>query len=144
MKFADNPQIEGLIHISEIAWEKVEDPNSYLKSGDKIKVKLIGVDAGSGKVTLSVKQLLPDPWEHVLDQFEKDTQVKGTVTRVSPIGIFVSLSPGVEGLIHVSKLTAGSEPKEGEEITCVIEDIQPEKRKISLSLALKEKPIGYR
>ena len=137
-------EIEGLIHISEIAWEKVEDPNSYLKSGDKIKVKLIGVDAGSGKVTLSVKQLLPDPWEHVLDQFEKDTQVKGTVTRVSPIGIFVSLSPGVEGLIHVSKLTAGSEPKEGEEITCVIEDIQPEKRKISLSLALKEKPIGYR
>lgn len=137
-------EIEGLIHISEIAWEKVEDPGQYLKSGDKIKAKIIGADNKTGKLTLSIKQLLPDPWEHVLDQFEKDSEIKGTVARVSPIGIFVTLSPGVEGLIHISKLTPGEEPKVGQEITCIVEDIQPEKRKISLSLALKEKPIGYR
>lgn len=136
--------IEGLVHISEIAWEKVEDPNQYLKTGDTIKVKVIGVDEKTGKVTLSVKQLLPDPWEHVLDQFEKDSQVKGKVTRVTPYGIFVELSPGVEGLIHISKVTPGAEPKARDEINCIIEEVKPDQRKISLSMALTEKPIGYR
>lgn len=137
-------EVEGLIHISEIAWEKVDDPNQYLKSGDKIKVKVIGVDEKTGKVTLSVKQLLPDPWEHVLDMFEKDSQVKGTVTRTSPYGIFVELAPGVEGLIHVSKVIPGTEPNVGEEITCLVEEVKADQRKISLSMALTEKPIGYR
>jgi ribosomal protein S1 len=137
-------EIEGLIHISEIAWEKVDDPNQYLKTGDTMKVKIIGVDATSGKVTLSVKQLLPDPWEHVLDMFEKDTNVTGKVTRVTPYGIFVELSPGVEGLIHISKVTPGSEPKAGDEITCLVEDLKPDQRKISLSMTLTEKPMGYR
>jgi len=136
--------IEGLVHISEIAWEKVEDPGEYLKQGDTVKVKIIGIEEKSGKVTLSLKQLLPDPWEHVLDMFEKDTQVKGKVSRVSPYGIFVSLSPGIDGLIHISKMTPGEEPKVGEEITVTIEDIQPDKRKIGLSMSLTEKPIGYR
>ncbi len=136
--------IEGLVHISEIAWEKVEDPGEYLKQGDTVKVKVIGIDEKSGKVTLSLKQLLPDPWEHVLDMFEKDTQVKGKVSRVSPYGIFVTLSPGIDGLIHISKMTPGEEPKAGEEITVTIEDIQPDKRKIGLSMSLTEKPIGYR
>ena len=137
-------EIEGLIHISEIAWEKVEDVNQYLKTGDSVKVKVIGIDAATGKLTLSLKQLLPDPWEHVLDMFEKDSTVKGTVSRVSPYGIFVTLSPGIEGLIHISKVTPGEEPKSGQEINCMIEDIKPDQRKISLSMALTEKPIGYR
>ncbi len=137
-------EIEGLIHISEIAWEKVENPGDYLKIGDTVKVKVIGVDKSTGKVTLSLKQLLPDPWEHVLDMFEKDSEVRGTVSRVTPYGIFVTLSPGVEGLIHISKVAPGAEPKAGEEITCIVEDIKPDQRKISLSMALTEKPIGYR
>ena len=137
-------EIEGLVHISEIAWEKVEDPGEYLKQGDAVKVKIIGIDEKSGKVTLSLKQLLPDPWENVLDMFEKDTQVKGKVSRVSPYGIFVNLSPGIDGLIHISKMTPGEEPKVGEEITVTIEDIQQDKRKIGLSMSLTEKPIGYR
>lgn len=143
-KDGEKHDIEGLVHISEIAWEKVEDPGQYLKVGDSVKVKIIGVDSETGKLTLSLKQLLPDPWEHVLDMFEKDSTIKGTVSRVSPYGIFVTLSPGVEGLVHISKVTPGSEPKQGEEITCLIEDIQPDKRKISLSMALTEKPMGYR
>ncbi len=137
-------EVEGLIHISEIAWEKVEDPGQYLKVGDTVKVKVIGIDTETGKLTLSLKQLLPDPWENVLDMFEKDSNVKGTVSRVSPYGIFVTLSPGIEGLIHISKITPGEEPKAGDEMTCLIEDIKPEQRKISLSVALTEKPIGYR
>lgn len=137
-------EIEGLIHISEIAWEKVEDVNQYLKTGDNVKVKVIGIDTATGKLTLSLKQLLPDPWEHVLDMFEKDSTVKGTVSRVSPYGIFVTLSPGIEGLIHISKVSPGEEPKAGDEIQCIIEDIKPDQRKISLSMTLTEKPIGYR
>jgi ribosomal protein S1 len=140
----ESHEVEGLIHISEIAWEKVEDPNQYLKIGDTLKVKVIGVDGQSGKLTLSLKQLLPDPWEHVLDMFVKDSQVKGTVTRVTPYGVFVNLSPGIEGLIHISKIAPGEEPKTGDEITCTVEDVQAEKRKISLSMTLTEKPIGYR
>ncbi len=143
-KDGEEHDIEGLIHISEIAWEKVEDVNQYLKTGDNIKVKVIGIDAATGKLTLSLKQLLPDPWEHVLDMFEKDSAVKGTVSRVSPYGIFVNLSPGIEGLIHISKVSPGEEPKNGDEIQCIIEEIKPDQRKISLSMALKEKPIGYR
>jgi len=143
-KGGEKHDIEGLIHISEIAWEKVDDPGQYLKIGDSVKVKVIGVDPKTGKLTLSLKQLLPDPWEHVLDMFEKDSQVKGTVSRVTPYGIFVILSPGIEGLIHISKVSPGEEPKSGQEITCLIEDIQPDKRKISLSMALTEKPMGYR
>lgn len=143
-KDGEQHDIEGLIHISEIAWEKVEDPGQYIKPNDTVKVKIIGIDEKSGKMTLSLKQLLPDPWEHVLDMFEKDTQVKGTVSRVSPYGVFVNLSPGIDGLIHISKISPGEEPKVGDEITVNIEDIQPDKRKISLSMTLKEKPIGYR
>ena len=137
-------EVEGLIHISEIAWEKVENPNEYLKSGDKVKVKIVGADPATGKLTLSLKQLLPDPWERVTDMFPKDSQVKGTVTRVTPYGVFVNVSPGIEGLIHISKIAPGEEPKEGSEITCIVEDVQQEKRKISLSMTLTEKPIGYR
>lgn len=143
-KGGESHEIEGLIHISEIAWEKVENTGDYLKVGDTVKVRVIGVDKSTGKVTLSLKQLLPDPWEHVLDMFEKDSEVKGTVSRVTPYGIFVTLSPGVEGLIHISKLSPGAEPKAGEEITCFVEDIKPDQRKISLSMTLTEKPIGYR
>lgn len=137
-------EVEGLIHISEIAWEKVDDASQYLKAGDNIKVKVITLEKDSGKINLSIKQLLPDPWEHVLDMFEKDSQVTGIVSKVTPIGIFVTLSPGVEGLIHISKMSPGLEPKEGEEIQCIIENVEPEKRKISLSMALTEKPIMYR
>lgn len=143
-KNGEKHEVEGLIHISEIAWEKVDNPSEYMKIGDSMKLKVIGIDEATGKLTLSLKQLLPDPWEHVLDMFEKDSQVKGTVSRVSPYGIFVTLSHGIEGLIHISKVAPGEEPKVGQEINCIVEDIKPDQRKISLSMALKEKPIGYR
>lgn len=143
-KDGEDHDVEGLIHISEIAWEKVEDPNQYVKVGDSLKVKVIGIDAGSGKLTLSLKQLLPDPWENVTDMFEKDQEIKGTVTRVTPYGVFVNLSPGIEGLIHISKISPGEEPKVGDDVTCIIEDVKADQRKISLTMALTEKPIGYR
>lgn len=140
----NEPSIEGLIHISEIAWEKVEDPNSYVKTGSKVKAKVIGVDKKSGRLTLSLKQLQPDPWKDAAKAFEEEQEVSGKVTRISPYGVFVRLVPGIEGLIHISKISPGEEPKVGQEVTCVVEEVDLDSRKISLSLVSKAKPIGYR
>lgn len=137
-------ELEGLIHISEIAWEKVEDPNVYLKINDTIKIKVIGIDEKTGKLTFSIKQLLPDPWEDVREMFEKDQKISGKIARITQYGLFVTLSPGIEGLVHISKIAPDFTPKVGDEITCTIEEVSPEKRKISLSIALTEKPMGYR
>ena len=136
--------LPGLIHISEIAWEKVENTNNYVKVGQTLDVKAIGVDQKSGKLTLSLKQLLTDPWDDVTKVFTIEQQVPGKVTRMSSFGAFVSLLPGIEGLIHISKMAPGEEPKAGDEIECTIEEINPEKRKISLSMVSRAKPIGYR
>jgi len=136
--------LPGLVHISEIAWEKVENTNDYVKIGQTLEVKAIGADEKTGKLTLSLKQLLADPWDDVTKVFTVEQQVKGRVTRMSQFGAFVSLLPGIEGLIHISKMAPGEEPKAGDEIDCVIEEINPEKRKISLSMVSHAKPIGYR
>ncbi len=136
--------LPGLIHISEIAWEKVEDTKNYVKVGQILEVKAIGADPKLGKLTLSLKQLLPDPWEDVTKVFSVEQQVPGKVTRMSSFGAFVSLLPGIEGLIHISKMAPGEEPKAGDEIECTIEEINPDKRKISLSMVSHAKPIGYR
>ena len=144
VKISDGVSIPGLIHISEIAWEKVDSPQTYLKIGQKVDVKAIGADPKIGKLTLSLKQLLADPWLDVTKVFSIDQTVKGKVSRVSQYGIFVSLLPGIDGLIHISKLAPGTEPKAGEEVECMIEDINPDRHKISLSLVTHAKPIGYR
>ncbi len=136
--------LPGLIHISEIAWEKVDKPEAYLKVGQKLDVKAIGADPKIGKLTLSIKQLLPDPWEDVAKILTVDQTIKGKVTRINQFGAFISILPGIEGLVHISKINPGEEPKVGEEVECVVEEINPEKRKVSLSFVVLAKPIGYR
>lgn len=137
-------EIEGLIHISEIAWEKVENPQKYVKIGDKIDVIVIGIDKSTGRLNLSRKQLTPDPWKKIGEKFKVDQQITGVISRLSSFGAFVRLEPGIEGLIHISKIPPGEEPKEKETVECIIESVDPLKRKISLSLVPKGKPVGYR
>jgi ribosomal protein S1 len=144
VKIAGSDSLPGLIHISEIAWEKVESPADYYKIGQKLDVKVIGSDPKSGKLTLSVKQLLADPWQDVAKVLTVDQTMHGKVTRITNYGVFVSLLPGIEGLIHISKISPGDEPKVGAEIECLIEEINPDRRKISLSMMSSAKPIGYR
>lgn len=136
--------IEGLVHISEIAWEKVDNPADYLKFGDKVKVLVLSVDKISSKLNLSIKQLTPDPWQELIKKYSSDQEVSGQVSRVSSFGIFVKLEKGLEGLIHISKIPPDLELKLGEKVSCIIEGIDNQKRKISLALILKEKPVGYR
>lgn len=144
VKVDSEATLPGLIHISEISWEKVDSPSSYLSQGQKVEVKAIGADAETGKLTLSLKQLMQDPWEDVVKVLSVDQTIKGKVSKVTEFGIFVEVLPGIDGLIHISKLAPGEEPKKGEEIDVTIEEINAEKRKIGLAMVSLAKPIGYR
>lgn len=144
VKIMPDMALSGLIHISEIAWEKVEKPESYVKVGQTVDVKAIGVDTNTGKLTLSLKQLTPDPWQDIAKMFALEQMVKGKVTRLTAYGAFVTLLPGIEGLIHISKIPPGEEPKVGQDVECSVEEVSAEKHKISLSLVTHAKPIGYR
>jgi len=136
--------LEGLVHISEISWEKVENPGSHYKAGDKIKVKVIGVDEKSARLNLSVKQLGDDPWEKITDKYSEGAKVKGEITKLAAFGAFVNFEPGVDGLIHISKIPSEKEFKAGQKIECFVESVDPENRRMSLSLALLEKPVEYK
>jgi ribosomal protein S1 len=136
--------VEGLVHISEISWEKVEDIHKYLKVGDKVQVKVMGVEEGTGKLNLSIKQLQPDPWSRVADKYGAGTTVKGRVSRSAPFGVFVNFEPGVDGLIHVSRLGSFGELTPGEDIEVLVESVDPEHRRMSLGPVLTEVPVGYK
>ena len=136
--------LEGLVHISEISWEKVDDPSKFFKQGDKVKVKVLAVDQKTGKLNLSIKQLQPDPWDKIEEKYPVDSKVKGEVIRLAPFGAFVALGPGIEALIHISKIPAEKTLKAGDKVDCFVESIDKEARRMSLGLVLKEKPVGYK
>jgi ribosomal protein S1 len=136
--------VEGLVHISEISWEKVDDIHKYLKVGDKVEVKVLGVEEGTGKLNLSMKQLQADPWSLVAEKYAAGTTVKGTVSRSAPFGVFVNFEPGVDGLIHVSRIGSFGELTPGEQIEVLVENVDPEHRRMSLGPVLKEVPVGYK
>ena len=142
--FVNVDGVEGLVHISEIAWEKIFDPKDYFNVGDKVKVLVLEADEKTGRLNLSIKQLSTDPYEKLSKLYGQGKVVKGKIVNLTNFGAFVKLEEGVEGLIHVSKLPPEGEPKVGEEVECLIESIDSRKRKISLSLVLKEKPVGYK
>lgn len=141
---ADKIEVEGLVHISEISWQRVEEPKEFYKVGDKIKVKVLAIDKTTGKLNLSIKQLKPDPWEQIGKKYPVDTRVKGKVVRLAPFGAFVDLEEGIEGLIHISKIPAEKILKAGDKVDCYVESIDEEGRRMSLGLVLKEKPVGYK
>lgn len=140
--FVNVEGIEGLIHISEISWERVNNPSDYVKVGQTIEAKIIAID--KERLSLSMKQLTKDPWLDEVEQFKPGEKVEGTVTRITPFGAFVQLSPAVEALVHVSELGSdGTDPEkvftlnERKEFTVL--DIDKENRKISLSLGKSSK-----
>jgi len=140
--FVNVEGIEGLIHISEISWERVNNPSDYVKVGQTVEAKIIAID--KERLSLSMKQLTKDPWLDEVEQFKVGDTVEGTVTRITPFGAFVQLSSSVEALVHVSELGGdGTDPEKvftlNERKEFVILEIDKENRKISLSLAKKKK-----
>ena len=137
--FVNVDGIEGLIHISEISWERVNNPSDYVKVGDTVEAKIIAID--KERLSLSMKQLKEDPWLSEVEGLKKGSKVEGTVTRITPFGAFVQISPAVEALVHVSELGEGSEV-DPEKIFTLNErkdfkvlDIDRDARKISLTVA---------
>lgn len=136
--------VEGLVHISEISWEKVSHPKDYHQVGDRIKVRVLGVDENTGKLNLSIKQLTNDPWQDIDERFQPGMTVSGKVSRVESFGVFVNVEEGVDGLVHASKLDPNRQLTVGEEITVHVENVDPKQRRMSLSLVLTELPVGYK
>jgi len=141
--FVNVEGIEGLVHISEISWERVNNPSDYVKVGQTIDAKIIAID--KDRLSLSMKQLTEDPWMSEVDQFKVGDSVEGTVTRITPFGAFVQISSAVEALVHVSELGEGdsADPEKvftlNERKAFVVLDVEKENRKISLGLAGKAK-----
>ncbi len=142
VKFGD---LEGLAHISELAWQRVENPKDLFRVGQEVQAKIIAID--KGRVSLSIKQLQPDPWLEAVKQYKIGQVVEGKVTKIMPFGVFVELSPQIQGLAHLAELShdAIKDPesvlKVGEMKAFKIISIEPADHRLGLSLkAMEEKP----
>jgi ribosomal protein S1 len=145
------PGIEGLVHISELSWERVKSAKEILSEGDKVDVLVTKIDPAAQKVSLSLRQIKPHPWEEGISQFKEGEVYPGTVVRLESFGAFVRLAPGIEGLVHVSQIadkrvaSPGEVLKVGEEVKARVLGVDNANRKISLSLreaaAVKEEEM---
>lgn len=142
--------LEGLVHVSELAWDKTGAPSDVVSVGDKVKVKVLEVGedksgrAEDARLALSMKQAQDDPWETVEKDFVVDSKHKGTVTRISDFGAFVQVKPGIEGLIHITKIPPDTKLEVGKKVDVVVEDVDAKERKLALSLVLTAIPVGYK
>jgi small subunit ribosomal protein S1 len=138
--FVDIGGIDGLVHISELAWHRVESPSEVVNEGDKVKVKVLKVDPESERISLSIKETEQSPWEKAASDIKIGDVVKGTVKRLVSFGAFVEIVPGVEGLVHISQIahqhigTPGEILKEGQEVEAKVLDINLNEQRISLSI----------
>lgn len=139
--------LEGLVHVSEIDWGHVNNPSKFAKVGEKIKVKVIGLE--SDKISLSVKRLQENPWDILERKYKVGDMIKAPVSRISQFGAFIALDGGIQGLIHLSEISHGVVKdirdfiKVGEEIQVKIINFEPKEKRIGLSLkALTEAPAA--
>ncbi len=140
--FVDIGGVDGLVPISEIGWSRIDDLADIYQVGQPVKTVIKGLDWENDRISLSIKETLPDPWQQAAAEFGVGSRHTGTVCRLVPFGAFVSLAPGIDGLLHISKLGQGrkvNHPREvveeGQRIDVVIETVDPDARKISLAPA---------
>lgn len=138
--FVDIGGIDGLVHISQMAHKRVETPSEVLNEGEKVKVKVLSVDLENSRISLSIKDTLPGPWEEAAKELKVGDIVEGEVKRLVSFGAFVEVKPGVEGLVHISQIanrhigTPSEVLKEGEIVKAKVLDINIEEKRISLSI----------
>lgn len=138
--FVDVGGVDGLVHVSEIAWNHVDKPSDVVSEGDKVRVKVLKVDPEKGKISLSIKAAAPGPWDSAGDQIKIGDIVTGEVKRLVNFGAFVELLPGVEGLVHISQIshkhigTPHEVLKEGQQVQVKVLDFNPSEKRVSLSI----------
>ncbi|MGC9362417.1 MAG: 30S ribosomal protein S1, partial [Candidatus Syntrophosphaera sp.] len=139
--FIDLGGIDGLLHVTDMSWGKIDHPSDMLSIGDKVKVKVIRFDKETNKISLGLKQLVPHPWENVEIKYPEGVRVTGKVVSVKSFGAFVELEPGVEGLVHISEMSwtkkitdARKIVKIGDVVNAIVLDLDKENRRISLGM----------
>jgi small subunit ribosomal protein S1 len=138
--------VEGLLHISEIAWERLKHPSERLSVGMKVKVEVAKVDTEKERISLSMRSLSPHPWEGITERYSEGQVVTGTVTRIAPFGVFVRVEEGIEGLIHISQLSnqrvakAEEVVSPGQTVQAKVIKVDPESRRLSLSMREAAQP----
>ncbi|MEG0497691.1 MAG: 30S ribosomal protein S1 [Carnobacterium sp.] len=145
--FIDLGGVDGLVHISQISYDHVKNPADVLSVGEEVDVKILSVDEEAGRISLSIKDTLPGPWDDIEERAAVDTVLDGIVKRLTSFGAFVEVYPGVEGLVHISQIshnhiaTPHEVLSEGQEIKVKVLDLNTEDQRLSLSIkALEDKP----
>jgi len=144
--FVDLGGVDGLIHVSRLAWYRVEDPREVLEEGQRVKVKVEKVDRAAGRIALSYRDMVENPWHRAAEKYRPNSVVKGRVTKLMDFGAFVQLEPGVEGLVHISELASrhvwrtSDVVSEGQEVEVLVLSVDAEAQRISLSMKALEPP----
>jgi small subunit ribosomal protein S1 len=139
--FLDLGGLDGLLHVTDLAWERIAAPSDVLQVGQELKVKVLKLDAEKERISLGLKQLTPDPWEHIPAQYQVGDRVTGRVVSLTDYGAFIEIEPGVEGLLHVSEMTWSRHLKhpskllrQGDSVEVAVVEVRPQERRLSLSL----------
>lgn len=147
--FIDLGGVDGLVHVSEISFERVGKPSDVLKVGQDVKVKVLAVDPEKDRISLSIKQTLPQPWDNITEKVAEGDFLEGTVKRLTSFGAFVEVFPGVEGLVHISQIshkhiaTPNEVLSSGEKVKVKVLNVNAEEHRLALSIkALQEKPAA--
>ncbi|MGI6045843.1 MAG: 30S ribosomal protein S1 [Eggerthellaceae bacterium] len=147
--FVDLGGIDGLVHISELSWNHVNHPSEVVKVGDEVEVEVLDVDLQRERISLGLKQTTEDPWTKLVDAYPVGTILDGKVTKVVPFGAFVELGDSIEGLVHISEMapkhieTPSQVVKVGDDVKVKVMDINPERRRISLSMKAAAAELGF-
>jgi small subunit ribosomal protein S1 len=138
--FVDLGGVDGLLHVGEISWNRINHPQDVLSVGQEIQVKILKIETDKKKISLGMKQLISNPWDHAEIRYAKDATVSGIITRMTDFGAFVELEKGVEGLLHISEIehrriaTVQEVLKVGQEIQAKVLEFNKNKKRISLSM----------
>lgn len=139
--FVDLGGIDGLLHITDMSWSRIQVPGEMFKVGDAVQVKVLKFDREKERISLGFKQLVPDPWQSVAERFAKGQHVRGKVVSLTDYGAFIELEPGIEGLVHVTEMTWSKRLKHpskllsiGQEVEAVVLDVDQQNRRISLGI----------
>ncbi len=139
--FIDLGGLDGLLHITDMSWKRIKHPKELVQLGDELELKVLKFDREKQKVSLGLKQLIPDPWENIADKYPAEAKCNGKVTNLVDYGAFVELEPGVEGLVHISEMSWTRKLRHpsqmvnlGDEVEVIILGVESEKKRISLGM----------